>query len=249
MNSEIPKPVNTITSLPPPPLQVGPIPVPVPEVFTIPAYMYKLDKAFLVVPNYSYLILNNEFYCKFMSKTSTTKISEQESSLPLIIMEQIISSDHEDVDLISSLVEENITRDLLVLLSLLTSQKNNFHSDITKADMITLPEVPKTSNYYSKGVGFGTGDTRSIWSITLTLWKLKTEKAHILLILKIFDSLLKAVITNSNKLKVLKDQILDSCLSSCTLTFIANSSSEIIFSLYFKLKPIILIIILSNGHS
>ena len=201
--------------------------------------MHKFNKMFEVVPNYKNLLINSEFYAKFNEKTSVEVIDEQTSSLPFIILKKIIKNNTGDANYFSILIEYNISKDLLVLLSLLTSHTSNLKSvKIHKNDMISLPEVLSTKNYYNQGVGFGTGDTTSVWSIHFTSWKSKTEKTHILLIFRIFESLIQAIkLHNNEKMLIFMEQIKNSCLINCILNYIKSSSSkffEILFIPYYS---------------
>jgi hypothetical protein len=213
------------------PIILPPTPTPTSVVYTIPAYIFIFNKTFELVPNYTNFLKTNEYYGKFNEKTSVEPIDEQISSLPFIILKKIIEDNIHNSEYFSILIKNNVSKDLLVLLSLLTSQTNNFkNAQITKNDMIINPEVSSTKNYYNNGIGFGTGDTTSVWSINFTSWKVKTEKAHILLVFKIFESLIDAIkLHDDEKRVILIDQIKKSCLISCILNYIKSSSSKFFY--------------------
>jgi hypothetical protein len=224
---------NSISKPVPVPIILPPIPSPTSVVYTIPAYMFIFNKTFELVPNYTNFLKTNEYYGKFNEKTSVEPIDEQISSLPFIILKKIIEDNIHNSEYFSILIKNSISKDLLVLLSLLTNQTNNFkNAKINKNDMIKNLEVSSTKNYYNNGIGFGTGDyTTSVWSINFTSWKVKTEKAHILLVFKIFESLIDAIkLHDDEKREILIDQIKKSCLISCILNYIKSSSSKFFYN-------------------
>jgi hypothetical protein len=209
------------------------------EKYEIPNYMYIIDLLLTGIPEYKTKIESSEFYDRFLKRTFSRPIDYQISSLPLMTLENVVGQKLQDLKFFQFLIDNNIIKNLFVLLSVLTGQNHRnitFSPQmITKNDMIQLPEFVSTSNYYPKGIGFSTDDSQSVWNVELTKWKVKTERKHVILVLKILDCLFKEVeSTDSVEIQEAMTEIyLNSCLIHTIIESLKNNSSKIN---YFFLK-------------
>jgi hypothetical protein len=207
------------------------------EKYEIPNYMYIIDLLLTDIPEYKIKIKSSEFYDRFIKRTFSRPIDYQISSLPLMILEYFVGQKLEDLKFIQFLIDNNIIKNLFVLLSVLTGQshrKKKFSPQvITKNDTIQLPGVvDSTHNYQSKGTGFGTGNNfQSIWNVELKKWKVQTEQRHVILVFKILDQLFKVIESTKSGVEVPKMLInlyQNSCLINTIFEYLKNNSGKII---------------------
>jgi hypothetical protein len=202
--------------------------------YEIPNYMYKLNLLLLETPEYKVAIESHGYYEIFLKKTSNDPIDLIISSLPFLVFEDILNLKLHDVNFCQYLLDSNIIRNLLVLLSVLTNQKNRkkkFSPQvITKHDMIKQLKVIPTSNFQSKGTGFGNGNIQRVWNVEFTKWKALTEKYHVISVLILLKKILLKFTESTESVKMTKmltELYQNSCLIYTIFEYLKNNSSKI----------------------